>query len=67
MRWARHVARMGREERCIQGFGGDPLGKETIWKTQALEYNIKIDLQEVGWGAWSGLIWLRIGTGGGQI
>ena len=48
-------------------FGGDPLGKETIWKTQALEYNIKIDLQEVGWGAWSGLIWLRIGTGGGQI
>jgi hypothetical protein len=28
------------------------------------EDNIKLDLQEVGWGgAWSGLIWLRIGTG----
>jgi hypothetical protein len=26
-----------------------------------------MDLQEVGWeeGAWSGLIWLRTGTGGG--
>jgi hypothetical protein len=24
--------------------------------------NIKKDLQEVGWGAWTGLIWLRIGT-----
>jgi hypothetical protein len=28
------------------------------------EDNIKIDLEEVGWGAWTGLIWLRIGTGG---
>jgi hypothetical protein len=26
--------------------------------------NIKMYLQEVGYGAWSGLIWLRIGTGG---
>jgi hypothetical protein len=24
-------------------------------------------LQEVEWGAWSGLIWLRIGTGGGLL
>jgi hypothetical protein len=24
-----------------------------------------MDLQEVGWAAWTGLIWLRIGTGGG--
>ena len=23
IRWAGHVARMGREERCIQGFGGE--------------------------------------------
>ena len=28
--------------------------------------NIKMDLQEVGWGeAWTGSIWLGIGTGGG--
>jgi hypothetical protein len=31
------------------------------------EDNIKMDLQEVGWGAWIGLIWLRIGTGGGLL
>jgi len=23
MRWAKHVARMGGEERCVQGFGGE--------------------------------------------
>ena len=42
--------------------------KETIWKTRARwEDNIKMDLQEVGWVAWTGLIWLKIGTGGGQF
>jgi hypothetical protein len=29
------------------------------------EDNIKMDFQEVGWRAWAGSIWLRIGTGGG--
>jgi len=29
--------------------------------------NIKMDLQEVGCGAWTGLIWLRIGTGCGLL
>jgi hypothetical protein len=37
-----------------------PLGRpRSRW-----EDNIKMDLQEVGWGAWTGFIWLRIGTGG---
>jgi hypothetical protein len=31
------------------------------------EDNIKTDLQEVSWGAWTGLIWLRMGTGGGHL
>jgi hypothetical protein len=26
-----------------------------------------MDRQEVGWGAWTGLMWLRIGTGGGPL
>jgi hypothetical protein len=26
-----------------------------------------MDLQEVGWEAWTGLSWLRIGTGGGLL
>jgi hypothetical protein len=25
-----------------------------------------MDLREVGWGAWTGLIWLGLGTGGGS-
>jgi hypothetical protein len=33
LRWARHVARIGK--RCIQGFGGRTLVSEATWKTQA--------------------------------
>ena len=29
--------------------------------------DIKIDLQELGWGIWTGLTWPRIGTGGGLL
>jgi hypothetical protein len=32
-----------------------------------LEENIIMDHQEVKWGAWIGLIWLRIGTVGGHM
>jgi Cu2+-containing amine oxidase len=31
------------------------------------EENIKMDLQEVGWGSWTGLIWLRRWAGGGFL
>jgi hypothetical protein len=31
------------------------------------EDSIKMDLREVGWGAQTGFIWLRIGTGGGLL
>jgi hypothetical protein len=34
MRWAKHVARMGRE-RCVQGFGGETRGKEATGETHA--------------------------------
>ena len=29
--------------------------------------DIQMDLHEVGLGAWTGFIWLRIGTGGGLL
>jgi hypothetical protein len=32
-----------------------------------LEYNIKMDLKEVGWKAWIGFIWLRVRTGDGFL
>ena len=51
MRWARHVARMGGEERRIQGFGGETWRKETTWgPRRRWEDNIKMDLQEMGCG-----------------
>jgi hypothetical protein len=31
------------------------------------EDNIKMNIQEMGWRTWTGLIWLRIGTGGGLL
>jgi len=31
------------------------------------EDNIKMDIQEVGFGTWIELIWLRIRTGGGHL
>jgi hypothetical protein len=43
--------------------GRRPLGRPR----RRWEDNIKMDLQEVGWGAWAGLIRLRIGKGGGLL
>jgi hypothetical protein len=43
--------------------GRRPLGRPR----HRWEDNIKMDVPEVGWGAWTGLIWLRIGTGGGLL
>ena len=41
----------GRKERRIQGFGGKPECKRTLWRPRRRwEDNIKIDLQEVGCG-----------------
>jgi hypothetical protein len=43
---------------------GKPEGKRPLGiSSRRWEDNIKMDLQEVGWGAWTGLLWLRIGTG----
>ena len=34
MRCDGHVARIGGEERCVQGLVGETGGKETTWETQ---------------------------------
>jgi len=47
---------------------GKPEGKRPLGRHRhRWEDNIKMDLQEVGWEAWAGLIWLRTGTGGGHL
>ena len=35
MRWAGHVARMGKSRGVYRVFGGETRGKETTWKAQA--------------------------------
>jgi len=47
---------------------GKPEGKRPVVRPRhRWDCNIKMDLQEVGLGAWTGLIWLRIRTCGGQV
>ena len=44
--------------------GGKPEGKRLLGRPRRRwEDNIKMDLQEVGYGLWTELSWLRIGTG----
>jgi len=47
---------------------GKPEGKGPLGiPRRRWEDNIKLDLQELEWGSWTELIWLRIGTGGGHL
>ena len=58
MKWAEHVARMGGEERCIQGFGGgnlkerDHLGDSSVDERIILRRVFR--KWDVGYGAGSG-------------
>jgi len=68
MRWTVHVPRM-RESRGVYRVlvrkpeGKRPLGRPMLrWAN-----NIKMDLQKVGCGVWTGSSLLRIGTGGGHL
>jgi hypothetical protein len=47
---------------------GKPEGKRPLGRPRhRWEVNIKVDLQEVGCGVWTGLSWLRIETGGRHL
>ena len=49
-------------------FVGKPEGRRPLERSRnRWDYNIKMDLRAVGLGAWTGSIWLRIGTGGGLL
>ena len=68
MRWAGHVARMGEKEGAYRVLVWKPEGKRPLRRPSLRrEDNIKMHLQEVSWGACTGFIWLRIGTGGGLL
>jgi hypothetical protein len=67
MRLEGYVALWGRGK-MHTGFRWGRLMERAIEKPwHRWEVNINTDLQEVGWRAWTGLIWLRKGTGGGHL
>ena len=67
-RRAGHVACMGERTGVWRLLVGKPEGKRPLGRPRPRwEDNIKMDLKEVGWGVWTGLIWLRIRTGGGLL
>jgi hypothetical protein len=56
---------MGERRGAYRFLVGKPEGKRPFGRPRRRwEHNIKMDLQEVVWAAWTGLIWLRRGTGG---
>ena len=60
---------MNRERRVAYGvLVGKPDGKRPLGRPRRRwEDNIKMDLQEVDVEAWTGSIWLRIGTSRGRL
>ena len=68
MFWTGHVARMGERRGVYRVLVRKPEGKRPLGRPRRRwKDNIKMDLQEVGVGVWTGSIWLRIGTGGGHL
>jgi hypothetical protein len=65
---AEHVARMGERRGAYRALVVKPERRRPLERhRRRWEDNIKMDFREVGWRAWTGLIWLRIGTGGGPL
>ena len=51
MRWAGHVARIRERRGAFRILMGRPDGRRTLGRTRRRwEDNIKMDIQEVGWG-----------------
>ena len=68
LRWAGHVQHMGERRGVCSVLVGKLEGKRPLGRPRhRWEYNIKMDLQDVGYGLWTGSSWLRIGTGGRHL
>jgi hypothetical protein len=56
---------MGEVRGAYNILAGRPEGRRPLGRPRhRWEDNIKMDLTEIGFGAWIGFIWLRTGTGG---
>jgi len=68
MRWAGHVVCTGKGRGVYRVLMGKPEGRRPLGRPRRRwEDNIKIDLQQVGYGVWTGSSWLRLGTGDGHL
>jgi hypothetical protein len=68
IRWAGHVAHILREEVHTRFWWGD-LREGDLLEDPVIDGRIILKLIFKKWdvGAWTGLIWFRIGTGGGLL
>jgi hypothetical protein len=68
MKWASHVARMGKERKVYKILVGKPGGKRRIGRPRR-RWRVGSDwmLGILAGSVWSGLSWLRIGTGSGLL
>jgi hypothetical protein len=68
MRWEEHVARIEENRGVYRFLVWNPEGKGLHGRRRCrLEHKIKLNFQEVGLGAWIGLIWRGIATGYGIL
>jgi hypothetical protein len=59
---------MGHRRGAYKVLVGIPEGQRQLGITRLRwKHNIKMDHQERNEGAWTGFIWLKIGTGGGRL
>jgi len=62
-RWVGPVAHMGESRGVCRVLMGKIVGKGPLGApADRWEGNIKMDHQEVGWGVWTGSVWLRVGS-----
>jgi hypothetical protein len=66
MRWTGHVARMGSREACV-GFWWGKLKERAQRGDPSVDGRIILRWIFRKWDVWTGLGWLRIETGGGQL
>jgi hypothetical protein len=64
--WAGHVARTGEVRNVYRVLVGKPEGKRSLERpSRRWGDGIRMNLREIGWGAWSDFILLGIATGSG--